>query len=388
MIATAPGGASAAAAKLFAHTFGGAPHVLASAPGRVNLIGEHTDYNGGQVLPIAIAERTHVAARANGGSTVRAISSSESATGEFPLIDPRPSGQWWDYAAGLAHQMVRHGAPLVGADLAVWSELPAAAGLSSSASLEIAAGLALAGVAGFDVGRRDLALCARHAEEEYVGVAVGIMDQFACALAVAGHALRIWCDTGETAQLPFGGAVLVFDTGVPRTLRSAAFNARRAECESALALLRHRHPGLRTLAGATPEEVADADLPAPLDRRARHVVTETRRVARAADALERGEPLPAEELLASHESLRADYECSCAELDWFVERAMREPGVRGARLTGAGWGGCAIALGQAAALESAAPAIAADYHVSFGRTAHWRITTAANGASVGSQPGP
>jgi galactokinase len=375
------------AAALFRRTFGAAPEVLASAPGRVNLIGEHTDYNGGEVLPIATAQRTWVAARANGGDNVRAVSASESDAGEFPLRAPLAEGKWWDYVAGVADQMVRHGAPLAGADIAVWSELPAGAGLASSASLEIAAGLALARVAGHDAGRRDLALSARHAEEEYVGVAVGIMDQFASALAVAGHALRIWCDSGETAQIPFAGSVLVFDTGVSRSLRGIAFNARRAECESALAMLRHRHPGLRSLAAATPEELADAELPAPLDRRARHVVSETRRVARVASTLERGDAIPGAELLASHESLRTDYECSCRELDWFVERAMREPGVTGARLTGAGWGGCAIASGKPDALESAAPAIASDYHAAMGLTPRWWITTAGAGASAGSYPG-
>ena len=380
MSTVSPGALAAAA--LFSRSFGAAATVVASAPGRVNLIGEHTDYNGGEVLPIAIGARTYIAARANGTRAVRAVSASVSEAGEFPLDGPRPSGKWWDYAAGLADQMVRHGGALVGADLAVWSDVPAGAGLASSASLEIAAGLALAKVAGIEVGRRDLALCARHAEEEYVGVAVGIMDQFASALAVQGHALRIWCDTGETAQIPFAGSVLVFDTGVGRALRLGAFNARRAEVESALALLRRHHPALPALAGATPEEVESAELPAPLDRRARHVVTETRRVGRVAAALERGEPVPGEELLASHESLRRDYECSSPELDWFVERAMRAPGVTGARLTGAGWGGCAIAVGEAAALEAAAPEIAAQYRVSFHRTPGWRVTEASAGATV------
>ena len=244
--------------------------------------------------------------------------------------------------AGLADQMVRHGGAVVGADLAIRSNVPAGAGLSSSASLEIAAGLALAHVAGIEVGRRDLALCARHAEEEFVGVAVGIMDQFASALAVEGHALRIWCDTGETAQIPFAESVLIFDTavgrspavgGVQRATRRGGERPRApAPASSVIAHARRRD--IR-------EEVEAAELPPPLDRRARHVVTETRRVARVVAALERGECVPGAELLASHESLRKDYECA-PELDWFVERAMRAPGVRGARLTGAGWGGCAI----------------------------------------------
>jgi galactokinase len=374
----------AAAAELFTHAFGARPAVLASAPGRVNLIGEHTDYNGGQVLTMAIARRTFVAARANGSGTVRAVSASEGEAGEFSLAAPVRSGKWWDYVAGLAQRMSRHGAPLGGADLAVWSDVPARSGLGSSASLEIAAGLALARASGHDAGRRELALHARHAEEEFVGVRVGIMDQFASALAVTGHALRIWCDTGETAQVPFAESVLVFDTRVGRALRGAAYNERRGECERAVALLRRSVPGLRTLAAATPEEVASAALPPPLDRRARHVVTESRRVAQVADALEAGGAIPGAALLASHESLRVDFECSCAELDWFVERAMREPGVRGARLTGAGWGGCAIAVGDAAALAAAGPGIAAGYRARFARTPRWEVSSAAPGAAVAS----
>jgi galactokinase len=380
------GGAERAAA-LFARTFGAAPDVLASAPGRVNLIGEHTDYNGGEVLPIAIVERTYVAAGAKSGRTVRAVSATASEAGEFPLDGPRPAGKWWDYVAGVAVQLDSHGAQLSGADIAVWSDVPPGAGLASSASLEIAAGLVLARIASHGVGRRELALLARRAEEEYVGVAVGIMDPFASALAVEGHALRIWCDSGETAQVPFGGSALVFDTGVTRALRGNDFNARRSECASALAMLRLSAPGLRSLAAATPDEVEAARLPAPLDRRVRHVASETRRVARVASALERGEAIPGAELLASHESLRVDYECSCRELDWFVERAMREPGVTGARLTGAGWGGCAIACGTADALASAAPAIAADYRVGIGLTARWWITSAGAGASIGPAAG-
>ncbi len=379
---TAVSGADRAAA-LFSGTFGGAPSVIASAPGRVNLIGEHTDYNGGQVLPMAIGERTWVAARANGGNTVRAVSATRSEAGEFPLVDARAAGKWWDYPAGVAMQLVRERVTLAGADLAIVSDVPTGAGLASSASLEIACGLALARASGRDVSHCALAMCARRAEEEFVGVAVGIMDQLVCALATEGHALRIWCDTANTAEVPFAGDVLIFDTGVSRELRGAAFNERRAECEGALALLRRADPGLASLAAATPEQVTDARLPAPLDRRARHVVTETRRVGRVVSALERSGEIPGDELLASHESLRRDYECSCEELDWFVERVMREPGVTGARLTGAGWGGCAIASGAAESLASAAAAVHRDFEVRFGRAGKWRIARASAGASIG-----
>jgi len=378
-VSGAPDGAREAA-RLFARTFGGEPAIVASAPGRVNLIGEHTDYNGGQVLPIAIDRRLHVAARANGGATVRAVSAQAGEAGEFPLEGARPAAEWWDYVAGTAMHLWAHGVPLRGADLAVWSEIPAGSGLGSSAALAVAAGLALARTAGADVAPRELALAARRAEEEFVGVAVGIMDQFAAALAREGHALRIWCDSGQVEHVPFAEHVLVFDTGVRRSLRDGRFNARREECVRALALLQAIEPGLGALAAATPELVARAALPAPLDARARHVASEMRRVREAAAALERGAALPGDILYASHASLRDDYACSCAELDWFVAHA-RAAGLRGARLTGAGWGGCAIATGDREALARAAPAIAGEYQSSHARAPRWWITGAAAGAS-------
>jgi galactokinase len=177
-------------------------------------------------------------------------------------------------------------------------------------------------------------------------------------------------------------AVLIFDTASPRSLRGSAFNTRRSECEQALALLRGRYPGLPSLAEATPEQVREAKLPDPLGRRARHVSEETRRVRTAVDSLKAGGELSGELLRASHESLRLDYECSTPELDWFVDRAMREPGVRGARLTGAGWGGCAIAVGDEEALAAAAAPVSAEYARVFGRTPRSWLTRAEEGARV------
>ena len=179
-----------------------------------------------------------------------------------------------------------------------------------------------------------------------------------------------------------GEEVLIFDTAVPRSLRGSAFNTRRAECEAALRLLRERDPELTQLAHTTPEQVREAELPEPLDRRARHVATEMRRVHRVVEALQRGERMPGDALLASHESLRTEYGCSSAEVDWVVERAMREPGVRGARLTGAGWGGCAIAVGELGALIEVGERLGADYERAFGRSGRYWVTTAEEGARV------
>ena len=381
----------------FAARFGGAPAVVASAPGRVNLIGEHTDYNGGEVLPIAIDRRTYVALRPNGGTVSRLASATEPRTGEFDVRRPNRAGGWWDYVAGVAADLAERGTTVPPCDIAVWSDVPAGAGLSSSAALSVATAIALDTLAGrvpptpagasLDGGvARDAALVAYRAESGFVGVAVGIMDQFASALGRRDEALHLWCDTAEFEHVPMREAVMIFDTAVPRSLRSSAFNTRRGECEAALAALRVADPALESLAAATPEAVRDARLPAPLDRRARHVVSETRRVQQAVAELRAEQPLDGELLLASHSSLRDDYECSSPELDWFVERVMQAPGVRGARLTGAGWGGCAIAVGDAAALVDAAPVVAAEYERQFGRAPRVWHTKAGPGARAESGP--
>ncbi|HEX5438570.1 MAG TPA: galactokinase [Gemmatimonadaceae bacterium] len=360
-----------------------APDVVASAPGRVNLIGEHTDYNGGEVLPMAIALRTWVAVRRRmHGNVLHVRSASHATEGEVDLRAPRCAGAWWDYLAGVVAQLAAGGLVLPPCDVAITSDIPAGAGLSSSAALEVATALALAELTGASLPMREIALLGHRAETAFVGVAVGIMDQFASALGAADRALHIDCDQQVTELIPMRDAVLVIDTRGRRALRRSAFNARRAECDRALALLRRAHPELRHLAGATVDEIRDAQLPAPLDRRAMHVVEETDRVRAAVSVLRRGEPLPGELLCASHASLRMQYECSTPELDWLVARAMQCDDVRGARLTGAGWGGCAIVVGEAAALPGAAAALATEFAATFGRSPRTWITRAEAGARL------
>lgn len=356
---------------------------VASAPGRVNLIGEHTDYNGGEVLPIAIARRTVVAAApARRGRRSTVVSASQEHVGTFDARQPQHAGAWWDYVAGVVHELGRIGIAVPEVDVAIWSDVPAGAGLSSSAALEVASTLALLALARRDLPPRDAALLGTRVETAFVGVATGIMDQFASVLGCEGHALHLRCDTATAELVPMTDAVLIFDTGVARSLQGSAFNQRRAECESALERLRHIEPGLPHLAAATAELVREAELPPPLDRRARHVVSETERVRLTVDTLRQSGTLPGELLCASHESLRTDYECSSPELDWFATHAMQHEGVTGARLTGAGWGGCAIAVGAEDALAAAAPTLAREYEARFGRTPRVWLTRAAAGARV------
>lgn len=367
----------------FERAFGGPPSAVASAPGRVNLIGEHTDYNGGEVLPIGIAQRTFVAIGAIDAERSIAVSENERATGSFDAARPRRSGQWWDYVAGPIAEVAAAVAPPGSAlGVAVASDVPAGAGLSSSAALEVATATALAAFLRRDVPRDQVARMAHRAENGFVGVSSGIMDQYASALARRGHALHLWCDTAEFEHLPMRDAVLVFDTAMPRALRESAFNQRRAECEVALGRLRTVDPELSSLAAASLDLVTAAALPAPLDRRARHVTTEMDRVRTAVKSLETCGSIDGDLFIASHVSLRDDYECSTPELDWFVARVMRESGVRGARLTGAGWGGCAIAVGDADGLAAVAGPVAAEFRSRFGRESrHW-VTEAAAGARV------
>ena len=208
------------------------------------------------------------------------------------------------------------------------------------------------------------------------------MDQFASALCRAGEALHLECDTARYDFAPFRDALLIFDTAIPRSLRTSHYNERRAECEEALRLLRERWPDLPTLAAAEPEQVMEAHLPPPLDRRALHVSRETRRVRDAVAALRAGHRISRELLVGSHESLRDLYECSRPELDWVVERAITLPGVQGARLTGAGWGGCAIVVGDEDALREAGPVLAREYEARFALVPRLWLSTAASGARV------
>jgi galactokinase len=373
---------------LFVDRFGHEPNVIASAPGRVNLIGEHTDYNGGEVLPIAIARRTWVAAGSRDGEArpvLRAVSATHHSVGSSALDAPTRSGEWWDYLTGVAAPLLAAVDSPTSLDLAVESDVPAGAGLSSSAALEVATALAVAGVLRAPLTLEAAAKVAWRAETGFVGVACGIMDQYASALCRAGEALHLECDTARYDFAPFGDALLIFDTAIPRSLRTSHYNERRAECEEALRLLRERWPALPSLAAAEPEQVLEARLPDPLDRRALHVSRETRRVRDAVAALRAGGRISRELLVGSHESLRDLYECSRPELDWVVERAITLPGVRGARLTGAGWGGCAIVVGEEAALREAGPVLAREYEERFALVPRLWLSTAASGARVESR---
>ncbi|HEY8831289.1 MAG TPA: galactokinase [Gemmatimonadaceae bacterium] len=375
---------AAEARDYFRQVYGGDPDIIGSAPGRVNIIGEHTDYNGGQVLPIAIDRRTFVALRARPDSSrSKIVSQRESTVGEFDVRHVgTASGQWWDYMTGVCVAMEGSGARLPQFEATVQSDVPMGSGLSSSAALEVATAVALGGVVSEPLDLRKLAMLSWHVETQFVGVASGVMDQFASALCLRGQALHLWCDTLETEQVTMPDAVLIFDTASPRELRGSQFNQRRAECEEALAVLRRAHPSLLHLAAASLEQVRLADLSPRIRKRAVHVVEENARVEALVRHLMETGMVAGELLYQSHESLRDNYECSTPELDWFVDSVRGKPGVTGARLTGAGWGGCAIAVGDLDALAAAAEDLSAHYETRFGRKPGTWLTRAGSGARI------
>lgn len=337
--------------------------LVVRAPGRVNLIGEHTDYNEGFVLPAAIDRDVTCAVRGRPDETVRVRSLDYGDCVEFALghIDYDRERLWSNYIRGTLKALRDFGAPLRGMDMVVSGDVPAGAGLSSSAALEMACALAatlVAGQAGADFrpSARDLALLCQRAENSFVGVKCGIMDQFASALGRAGHALFIDCRTydWEPVPLPREYSIVICDTGVRRGLRDSEYNHRRRQCEDAVTLLRGRGMRIQSLRDVSPSELASAQaqLPEDVGARARHVVLENERVLRSVEALRGGRVDEFGRLMVtSHESLRDLYEVSCLELDAMVEAALGAPGVVGARMTGAGFGGCTVNLVHEDAVE-------------------------------------
>ena len=330
----------------------GRPARLFHAPGRVNLIGEHTDYNGGFVLPMALDRETVAAAAPREDRTVRVHSLNRVEEFTFDLDRPGEPrrGIWLDYVEGVARALEDRGLRLVGADLMLLSDVPAGAGLSSSAALEVSAGLALASVSGHSVDPVELALAGQQAEHEYVGAQVGIMDQFVAVLGREGHALLIDCRALTAEAIPLDTTrvvVVVADTHVQHELAASEYNQRRAECEEGVRLLSQHLPGIRELRDVSVGEFERfaGVLPETVRRRCRHVVGENDRTLSAAEALRRGDLEEMGRLMRrSHESLRDDYEVSCAELDILAETAWGVPGVLGSRMTGGGFGGSTVSL--------------------------------------------
>jgi galactokinase len=338
------------------------------APGRVNLIGEHTDYNDGLVMPAALGLATWVAIapRPDRRLAIHSEHFGESVEFELDETAPRPRQHWSDYARGVAVMLMRAGHRLRGAEMLIQSDIPLGAGLSSSAAIEVAVGLALLENSGCLIDRVALAQICQRAENEFVGIGCGIMDQFVACCGCAGQALLLDCRSlaYRLLPLPAEARLMICNTMVRHQLASSEYNRRRAECETGVRLLVQAIPEVRALRDVTLAQLREYEhaLPAIIYRRCQHVISENARVLAAAAALEQGDLSGFGQLMTeSHHSLRDEYEVSCAELDLLVELADRIEGVYGARMTGGGFGGCTINLVKAECAAEFAQKVAEAY---------------------------
>jgi galactokinase len=337
--------------ELFQDRFGVAPQVVASAPGRVNLIGEHTDYNEGFVLPVAIDRRIRVAVAPRTDDRVVAYSEEFDEQWEVgtTVVDNLRSRRWSDYVLAILRMLTQEGHPIPAMSVFISGGVPVGAGVSSSAALEIALARALCVAMDLPWEPLRMARLAQNAENEFVGVSCGIMDQFTATAGRAGNAILLDCRTlaSTYVRVPPEVAIVVMDTGVRRTLNGSDYNARRAVCDYVVNRIRAIAPNVRALRDVTPSllQTAKVLLDSTAYRRARHVVDENARPKALALALSGGNLEAAGALLNdSHESLRALYEVSSVHLDLICDAARAHPACYGARMTGAGFGGCAIAL--------------------------------------------
>jgi len=367
----------------FKTQFGGPPHWVVRAPGRVNLIGEHTDYNDGFVLPLAIDRAIWIALRPREDRRVVVHSVDFQQSGEFAIdqLSNQKAG-WLEYLKGVAWGLQEAGYRLSGWEGVLQGDVPVGAGLSSSAALEMATARAFHAVSSWDWQPTVMAKLGQRAENRWVGVNCGIMDQLISAAGQAGCALLIDCRSLETRAVPFpqGIAVVILDTATRRGLLDSAYNQRRAQCEAAARFFGVR--ALRDVDLALFHARADG-LDDSTRRRARHVISENQRTVEAVEAMRRGDAATLGLLMnQSHASLRDDYEVSSDVLNAMVEAAVAHPACYGARMTGAGFGGCAVAIIDAQAAEDFAAAVAARYQASTGHAPALYVCQATNGAEV------
>lgn len=374
----------------FEEVFGRRALVVATAPGRVNLIGEHTDYSDGFVLPMAIDRRTAVAMSGSDDGRWRfvALDAQSRVVRSFECSDALVAGErdWSAYVRGVLGVYASMGIDVGAVQVAVTSDVPMGGGLSSSAALEVATATAIEAMAGRGLDSAAKALACQRAEHEYAGVPCGIMDQFISVMGQAGRALLIDCRTHEARALPLEGvSVAIVNSMVRHELSGGEYAQRRRQCEEAVGALAARGHAVRALRDVDEgllEELRGL-VPEVVFRRARHVVSENRRTLAAAEAMERGDWAEVGELMrASHASLRDDFEVSCEELDVLVELAAGEAGVYGCRMTGGGFGGCVVALAEPSAADEAAGRVVEKYLEVTGIEGQGFVTRASDGARV------
>lgn len=370
----------------FGKLFGARPRIY-HAPGRVNLIGEHTDYNDGFVMPAAIAFSTYVgiAPRPDRNLQIHSLQFPDHSSFELDHLPQHRTGSWCDYIVGVACELQQRGIPLSGSNVLVQGEVPIGAGLSSSAALEVASALALLGSGESILPRPEIAKLCRQAENNFVGARVGIMDQFVSCMGKAGHAILLDCRSLEFQLVPIPSAaeLVICNTMVKHDHAAGTYNSRRAECEEGVTILARRNPAIHALRDVSVDMLQQYsdDLPAIILKRCSHVVHENQRTLDAARAFSGGNLARISELMAeSHRSLRDLYEVSCRELDIMVEAAQGLPGFIGGRMTGGGFGGCTVNLVRRENAADFATQIADRYRADTGIDPQTYICSAEDGA--------
>jgi len=373
--------------RVFTARFGSSPRVF-RAPGRVNLIGEHTDYNDGFVLPAAIDLYTWTAAAPRADRKLVVYSENVDETAEIDLADqtPAPRAHWPDYVHGVAHMLGKAGLSVSGANLAIYSNVPVGAGLSSSAALEVSIASALLAISGERLALAEVARLCQRAENEFVGARVGIMDQFASCFGNLDKAILLDCRSldYQLLPLPAGLTMVICNTMVRHGHSGGEYNDRRSQCEQGVQLLRRFFPSVTALRDVTLRQLESrrAELPELIYRRCHHVVSEDERVLSAVEALKAGDLASlGAAMAASHLSLRDDYQVSCRELDVMVDLARGRDGVVGSRMTGGGFGGCTINLVRSESLEPFRRAVRQAYREQVGIDPEIYVSTAGAGVT-------
>src|SRR5436190_3336649 len=370
----------------FAQLYGGSPRIY-RAPGRVNLIGEHTDYNEGLVMPMAINFSTYVAMTERNDRVLRIHSDifKEEASMDLSQAPQRGRKHWSDYPFGVAIKLKEAGYTISGANVLVHGDVPLGSGLSSSAAIEVSTGLGLLDISHQRIDRLQLARTCQRAENEFVGARTGLMDQFIGCFGKAGHAVMLDCRSLESQALPIPDdvSVVVCNTMVKHELASSEYNARREQCGAGVKVLSQHLPQVKSLRDVSAAEVNKfkEELGDAVFQRCRHVTTENDRVRAAAEALLRRDLKKFGQLMyKSHESLRDDYEVSARELNVMIELAAEIEGVFGARMTGGGFGGCTVNLVAESFVDEFTRAIKTGYAEATGRDPEVYVCTAAAGA--------
>ncbi len=372
----------------FEQRFGAAPTLLLRAPGRINLIGEHTDYNDGLVLPAAIDKEIRFALRLNGTDRVRLAALDLHDSFEVAVADiaPLPGGHWANYQLGVVAGLRQHGATVPGFDCAFGGDIPNGAGLSSSAAVECGVAWGLNHLLGLGLDTMTMAQISQQAEHEYAKVMCGLMDQFASMFGRAGHVVELDCRSLEYAYFPLDtthARLVLCNSGVKHALGDSEYNTRRAECARGVEILQKHNPAIKSLRDATLADIAAAraELGEVVEKRCRYVVEENQRVKDLTARLVEGKPLAevGELLYASHAGLRDLYQVSCAELDVLETLAHAAPGCYGARMMGGGFGGCTLNLVASEEVEQFINFMTQGYHEQLGRKLDTYVTNLADG---------